>query len=100
MTTTKRLAAVLAAASALLVTAAPARAATSGGPPAEYVSYLEMKAMDAMHLMDQGQKGYVTRDEFMRYQEQMFDRMDRNHDGKVTVEEWLGRPQRRGDRER
>jgi hypothetical protein len=81
-----------------LATALPARAETSGGPPREWAGILKMKAMDAMHLMDEGGKGYVTKDEFLEFQRRFFERMDRDHDGKVSAEEWLGHPPGPDDR--
>ena len=70
-----------------------ARAATemrTGGPPAEYVDYLKMKPMQAMHMMDAGEKGYVTKEEFQKFHDELFERMDKDHDGKVSAEEWRG----------
>ncbi len=64
----------------------------TGGPPSEYVSFLKMKAMQAMHMMDADKKGFVTKEEFMKFHEEMFERMDKDHDGKLTPEEWMGRP--------
>lgn len=69
----------------------------TGGPPAEYVQFLKMKAMQIMHMMDAGKKGRVTKDEFMKFHEEMFDRMDKNHDGELTPEEWLGRAPKKSD---
>jgi len=69
----------------------------TGGPPSEYVSFLKMKAMQAMHMMDAGQKGSVTKEKFIKFHQEMFDRMDKDHDGKLTPEEWLGRPPKKSD---
>ncbi len=55
-----------------------------------WVQLQRMKPMAVMHLADADGKGYVTRDEFIKFQERLFDRMDRNHDGKVTTPEWMG----------
>lgn len=82
------------------VLTAPAHARTempTGGPPAEYIDYLKMKPMQAMHMMDKGNKGFVTREAFMKFHEEMFDRMDKDHDGKLSPEEWLGRQLRNSD---
>jgi hypothetical protein len=75
---------------------AAARAAAASDP--EYAAgYLsswsalhKMKPMDVMHMVDADKKGYVTREEFIKFQEQLFERMDRDQDGKVTAQEWMG----------
>jgi EF hand len=87
----------LLAASALLPTLSVADDMRTGGPPAEFVNYLKMKPMQLMHMMDAGKKGYVTKDEFMKFHEAMFDKMDKDHDGKLTPQEWLGRELRKSD---
>jgi|ERR1700674_845450 hypothetical protein len=87
----------LLAASALLPTLSVADDMRTGGPPTEFVSYLKMKPMQLMHMMDAGKKGYVTKEEFMKFEEEMFDKMDKDHDGKLTPQEWLGRAVRKSD---
>jgi EF hand len=74
---------------------AAARAAAASDP--EYAAHVnswsamrKMKPMDVMHMVDADKKGYVTKEEFIKFQEQFFDRMDRDHDGKVTAQEWMG----------
>jgi len=77
-----------------------AQAATempTGGPPAQYIDFLKMKPMKAMHMMDVDHKGSVTKEQFMKFHEQMFDKMDKDHDGKLTPQEWLGREIRKSD---
>jgi hypothetical protein len=99
--TSKRLAMVLATFALTTSVAGTALAAdTSADRPEGYAALLEMKPMDAMHLMDVDGKGHVTREDFMRFQQQVFDRMDKDHDGKATAEEWVGRPVTRAQRER
>jgi Ca2+-binding EF-hand superfamily protein len=66
----------------------------TGGPPAQYTQFLKMKAMQ---VMDSGKKGTVTKEEFMKFHEEMFDRMDKNHDGKLSPEEWLGHAPKKSD---
>ncbi len=95
MQTTRSRAAVFSAVvAALLATIiAPARVRAADMPdfPKSYSAYMKMKPMDAMHMMDKDHKGYVTKDEFMKFHEAMFDNMDRNKDGKLSREEWMGR---------
>jgi hypothetical protein len=78
---------------ALLAAVAGARAATpSSTDEARSWAYLtRMKPMEVMHMIDTDKKGYVTREEFMKFQEQFFDKMDKDHDGKVEASEWMGK---------
>ena len=59
------------------------------GPPSEYTKFLKMMPMDVMHAIDTAKKGYVTREEFMKFHEAMFERMDKDHDGKLAVKEFM-----------
>lgn len=86
------------AASLVFVMAAHATEMSTGGPPAQYIDYLNMKPMKAMQMMDKDKKGYVTKEEYMKFHVDMFDRMDKNKDGKLTSEEWLGREVRKSDK--
>jgi EF hand len=84
------------AVAALLVGMAVAPAARAAGPSStdevrSWSALQKMKAMAVMHMVDADKKGYVTKEEFMKFQEQFFDRMDRDHDGKVTAQEWMGK---------
>ncbi len=84
----------LAAAALLFAFVAPvARAAapTTSDEARSYDQLARMKAMEVMHMIDKDKKGYVTREEFLSFQEQFFDRMDQNHDGKVDPKEWMGK---------
>jgi hypothetical protein len=60
--------------------------------PPSYYALMKMKPAEQMRLMDPDKKGYVTKDEFMKFHkamaEKMFDNMDKNHDGKVTEAEF------------
>ena len=79
-----------------LLAAAPltpfvARAADVGKGPLSYAQLQQLKPLDVMHMIDTDKKGYVTREEFMKFQEQLFDNMDKNKDGKVDAKEWMGK---------
>src|SRR2546422_8706544 len=77
--------------------AAPAaRAATpsSTDEARSWASLTRMKPMEVMHMIDTDKKGYVTREEFMKFQEQLFDKMDKDHDGNVTASEWMGKSEK------
>ena len=56
-----------------------------------YDQLARMKSMEVMHMIDKDNRGYVTREEFLNFQERFFDRMDQGHDGKVDADEWMGR---------
>jgi hypothetical protein len=44
--------------------------------------------VDVMHLMDAASPGYVTHEEFIRFQERLFQRMDKDRDGRVSEAEF------------
>ncbi|HET9594426.1 MAG TPA: hypothetical protein VFP65_02545 [Anaeromyxobacteraceae bacterium] len=74
---------------------AAARAAAASDPQysghlTSWSGLIEMKPTDVMHMVDTGEKGHVTRDEFTKFQDLLFRRIDRNHDGKIDAEEWMG----------
>jgi EF hand domain-containing protein len=60
--------------------------------PPSYYALMKMKPAEQMRLMDPDKKGYVTKDEFMKFHKamaaKMFDNMDKNHDGKLTEAEF------------
>ncbi|BDG06080.1 EF-hand domain-containing protein [Anaeromyxobacter oryzae] len=96
MPRTKLLSRKTLAAAALLagVAVAPVARATTPTSTDEargFPQLSKMKPMDVMHAMDKEGKGYVTREEFMKFQEEFFERMDRNHDGKVDTNEFMGK---------
>jgi hypothetical protein len=66
---------------------------TASEVPRSYTELMKMKPMEVMHMMDVGKKGYVSRDEFMKFHGAMFDKMDRDRDGRLTQEEWITRLQ-------
>ena len=49
----------------------PRRKWPTGGPPAEYIDFLNMKPMQARHMMDKRNKGYVAKEEFMKFHEEI-----------------------------
>lgn len=59
--------------------------------PASYAALMKMKPMDVMHMMDTEKKGFVTKEQFMKFHESMFDKMDKDKDGQLSREEWLGK---------
>ena len=85
---------LLGAAAAFL--AAPVIAADTH-MPVDNSKYFQLKPMQIMHMIDDGGKGYITREQFMKFQEDFFSNMDKDNDGKITIQEWLGREVRKTD---
>jgi hypothetical protein len=73
-----------------LVSSSPALASdvTSEKTPTSYMKLMKMAPMEVMHLIDKGTKGYVTREEFLEFQEQFFRTMDRDRNGRISEVEW------------
>jgi|ERR1700675_5006267 hypothetical protein len=71
----------LLASSALLPGLSMADDMRTGGPPAEFAKFLQMKPIDIMHMMDTTNRGKVSKAEWMKFQGDMFDNMDRDHKG-------------------
>lgn len=61
--------------------------------PKSYSDFVKMKPMEIMKMMDKDKKGHVTKEEFMKFHEAMFDKMDKNKDGVLSREEWIGQIQ-------
>jgi hypothetical protein len=79
----------------LCVAATPAAwaAAKSPGTTDEARSWAQvgkMPPMKVMHMIDTDNKGYVTKEEFQAFTEKLYEQMDKNHDGKVDKDEWMG----------
>ena len=45
-------------------------------------------------MCDMDKDGMVSKAEMMKHMETMFDKMDKNKDGKLTADEWMGKPKR------
>ncbi len=87
------------AAAALLAAIAATPAARAATPTTtdearSWAQIAKMKPMEVMHMIDADKKGYVTREEFLKFQEQLFDKMDKDHDGNVTASEWMGKSEK------
>jgi hypothetical protein len=59
--------------------------------PSSYAALMKMRPMEVMHMMDAGKKGYVSKDEYMKFHEMLFDKMDKDKDGQLSRAEWEGR---------
>jgi len=85
---------MLAAAALLAITFAPVTRAATPATTDEVRSYaamMKMKPMEVMHMIDSDKKGYVTREEFMKFHDEIFQKLDRDHDGKLNAKEWMGK---------
>ena len=49
-----------------------------------------MRTMKMMHMMDTNKDDKVTKQEFMKYYEMVWDMMDPKHLGDVGVNKWIG----------
>ncbi len=59
--------------------------------PSSYPALQKMKPVEVMHMIDKEKKGYVTREEFMKFQEALFDRLDKNRDRRLDEVEFTDR---------
>lgn len=50
-----------------------------------------LQRLQVMAMMDANGDHAVGREEFMKFHEALFDRMDRNHDGSIDRDEWQRR---------
>lgn len=82
----------LIAAAALALSMSPlAHADPSSFYPESWMALTKMDPMDVMHMIDTKKSGKVSKAEFMKFQEGFFAKMDKNKDGFLTVEEWMGK---------
>jgi hypothetical protein len=49
---------------------------------------MKMDPEDVMHMIDKEKKGYVTREEFLKFQAAVFDSIDRNKDRRLSAPEF------------
>lgn len=54
--------------------------------PAEF---MKMDPEECMKMMDHAHKGFVTKKEFLKFQEKLFDNIPKQNPDRVTNEEWL-----------
>lgn len=75
----------------VLCTALPARAAeTVTDLPRSIGELMKMKPMQVMHMMDPEHKGMVTKEAYLKFFGDLWDKMDKNNAGMVHKEEWMG----------
>jgi hypothetical protein len=56
--------------------------------PASYAEMMKMKPMEVMRMVGGGEKGPITKEQYMKFHEKMFEKMDRDHDGRISEQEW------------
>ncbi len=54
-----------------------------------YGEFMKMDPAECMKMMDPAHKGFVTKKEFMKFQEKLFDNIPKKNADRVTEEEWL-----------
>ena len=66
-----------------------ARAAdTAADMKMTYAQFAKMDPMKALKMMDPDNKGYVTREEFLKFQAKLFDNIAKQNPDRVTMQEW------------
>ena len=58
--------------------------------PKSYGELMKMDPAECMKMIDHDNKGYVTKEEYMRFHETFFKDMAKKNADRVTREEWLG----------
>lgn len=53
-----------------------------------YAEFMKMDPAECMKMMDTAHKGYVTKKEFLKFQEQLFNNIPKKTPDRVTQEEW------------
>lgn len=86
-------AALGAAVIASFASAAPARAShvPEHKVPSTYSDLQKMEPIDVMHMIDTDKNGYVTREEFLEFQEAVFEKIDKDGDRKLAAVEFTDR---------
>jgi len=53
-----------------------------------YGQFAKMDPMKGVKMMDPDNKGYVTREEFLKFQEKLFNNIPKQNPDRVTMQEW------------
>ena len=59
-----------------------------GSTPTSMAQLMHMDPEECMKMMDKEHKGHVTKADFMKFQEQLWQKMDKNRDGKADRAEF------------
>jgi Ca2+-binding EF-hand superfamily protein len=54
-----------------------------GHMPPSPAAMQKMKPSELYNMMDKDKDGFVTKEEFLKFQEKVFDHWDKNHTGRV-----------------
>ena len=54
-----------------------------GKMPSSMTQLMKMDPEECMKMMDKEHKGHVTKKEFMKFQEELWQKMDKNRDGRA-----------------
>jgi hypothetical protein len=58
--------------------------------PSNYAALQKMKPLEVMHMIDTDKDGFVTREEFMKFQEAVFEKIDKNKDRRLEKADFTG----------
>ncbi len=68
---------------------APSKGDTSKGKmPSSGAVMMKMGPKKVFQMMDPDKKGYVTKEEFMKFQQQLFETWDKDKDGHLSMPEF------------
>jgi hypothetical protein len=59
-----------------------------GKKPTSMAELMKMSPEECMKMMDKEHKGHVTKQEFMKFHEELWQKMDKNRDDRVTTPEF------------
>jgi hypothetical protein len=59
-----------------------------GKMPTSMAQLMKMDPEECMKMMDKEHKGHVTKKEFMKFQEELWQKMDKNRDGRADQVEF------------
>jgi ABC-type Fe3+-citrate transport system substrate-binding protein len=59
-----------------------------GKGPGSMAQLMKMSPEECMQMMDKEHKGHVTKKDFMKFQEDLWKKMDKDKNGKVTAAEF------------
>ncbi len=58
--------------------------------PKSYAEFMKMSPEECMKMIDHDNKGYVTKEEYMRFHEAFFKNMAKKNAERISREEWIG----------
>jgi hypothetical protein len=88
------LVAVTATAPAALAATGTEASKTPAAPekmPPSPAAMMQMDPKAAFQMMDPDKKGYVTKEEFLKFEAKLFEKADKNKDGRLSMPEFTDR---------